>query len=70
MVCHSQELVRTMRAALDEAMTKIPAGQATSAVKAKVAEIILQAAAKGQTSHQGLMGAALDQIHTVISELA
>ena len=69
MVCHSRELVQTMRAALDEVMTKIPADRTTSAVKAKVAEVILQAAARGQTSHQGLMSAALDQIHTIISEL-
>jgi acetyl-CoA acetyltransferase len=69
MARHSWELVQTMRAALDEVVTKIPADRTTSGVKAKVAEVILQAAAKGQTSHQGLMRAALDQIHTIISEL-
>jgi hypothetical protein len=69
MAYYSSGLVRTMRTALDEVMTKIPADQATSAVKAKVAEVILQAAAKGQTSHQGLMSAALGQIETIVSEL-
>jgi hypothetical protein len=69
MMSYSCELVQTMRAALDEVMTKIPADQATSAVKTKVALVILQEAAKGQTSYQGLMSAALDQVHTIISEL-
>jgi N-acetylglucosamine kinase-like BadF-type ATPase len=64
MACYSWELAQTIRAALDEVMTKIPADQATSAVKAKVAVNIFQAAAKGQTSYQSLMRAALDQIDT------
>jgi hypothetical protein len=38
-------------------------------VKAKVAVVIFQAAAKGQTSYQGLTSAALDQIDAIISEL-
>jgi hypothetical protein len=49
-------------------MIKILADEATSAV-AKVAVVIFQAAAKGQTSYQGLMSVALDQIHTILSEL-
>jgi N-acetylglucosamine kinase-like BadF-type ATPase len=69
MACYSWELAQTIRAALDEVVTKIPADKATSAVKAKVAVVIFQAAAKGQTSYQGLISAALDQIHTIISEL-
>jgi hypothetical protein len=68
MACYSWELAQTIRAALDEVMTKIPADEATSAV-AKVAVVIFQAAAKGQTSYQGLMSVALDQIHTILSEL-
>jgi hypothetical protein len=67
---YSAELVQTMRVALDEVMTTIPAHQATSAVKARVAEVILKAAAEGQTSYQGLISAASDQIHTIVSELA
>jgi hypothetical protein len=70
MACYSSELVQTMRAALDEVTTRIPAHQATHAVKTKVAVVILDAAAKGQTSYQDLVSTALDQIHTIISELA
>jgi hypothetical protein len=69
MVHYSSEFVQTMRAALDEVMTKIPAHQVTSAVKARVAEVILQSAAQGQTSYRGLIAAALDQIHVIISEM-
>jgi len=67
---YSVEFVQTMRAALDEVMTKVPADQATTAVKAKVAEVILKAAATGQRSYQGLTGAASDQIPVIISELS
>lgn len=66
---HSPEFVQTMRAALDEVMTKIPAHQATSAVKAKMAEVILKTAGEGQTSFQGLISAASKQIRTIVSEL-
>jgi hypothetical protein len=69
MACYSWELAQTIRAALDEVITKILADQATSAVKAKVAVVTFQAAAKGQTSYQGLISVALDRIHTIISEL-
>jgi hypothetical protein len=55
MACYSWELAQTIRAALDEVMTKIPADEATSAVKAKVAVVIFPAAAKGQTSYQALI---------------
>ena len=66
---HSRELVQTMRAVLDELMTGIPAHQATSAVKAKVAEVILKTAAEGRTSYEGLISVAADQIPSIISEL-
>jgi hypothetical protein len=68
MAHYSWELAQRIRAALDEVMTRIPADKATSAVKAKTAVVILQAAANGQTSYQGLIGAALDQIDAIISE--
>jgi hypothetical protein len=68
MGCYSWELAQTIRAALDEVMTKILANQATSAVKAKVAVVIFEAAAKGQTSYQGLISVVLNQIHAIISE--
>jgi hypothetical protein len=40
----SPELISTMRAALDDVMTHIPVDQATSGIKIRLAEIILQAA--------------------------
>jgi hypothetical protein len=58
-----------MRAALDEAMTKIPVDPATVRIKAHMVELILKAAADGQTSHEGLLAAALDQIQTILSTL-
>ena len=50
MQSYSPELIQTMRAALEEVMTKIPLEQATPGIKAAVAECILKAAANGQTS--------------------
>ena len=69
MPSYSRELVQTMRVALDEVMKKVPPDQVTSAVKARVAELILNAAAAGQTSYQGLITAASQQIHVLISRL-
>jgi hypothetical protein len=69
MPSYSPELVQTMRAALDEVMTRIPAEQATPGVKAYMAELILKAAADGQTSYEGLLMAASAQIQTVLSQL-
>jgi hypothetical protein len=66
---YSPELVQTMRAALDEVMTKIPLEQATPGIKAAVAECILKAAANGQTSYDGLIAAASEQIQTILSML-
>jgi hypothetical protein len=58
-----------MRAALDEVMTRIPVEQATPGVKAYMAELILKAAADGQTSYESLLVAASTQIQTVLSQL-
>jgi hypothetical protein len=69
MPSYSPELIQTMRAALDEVMTKIPVDQATAATKAYMAEFILKAAAEGQTSYDGLLAAASDQIQTIVSML-
>jgi hypothetical protein len=69
MPSYSPELVQTMRAALDEVMTQIPAEQATPGVKAYMAEFILKAAAQGQTTYDGLLAAASEQIQTVLSTL-
>jgi hypothetical protein len=69
MPSYSPELIQTMRAALDKVMTKIPVNQATPRIKAHMAELILKAAADGQTSYQGLLAAASEQIQTVLSVL-
>jgi hypothetical protein len=63
----SPELIQTMRAALEEAMTKVPLEQATPGIKAHLAECILNAAAEGQTSYESLMAAAADQLSTILS---
>src|SRR6516165_4096001 len=69
MQSYSPELIQTMRAALDEVMTKIPLEQATPGIKAAMAECILKAAANGQTSYDGLIAAASEQIQTILSML-
>jgi hypothetical protein len=66
---YSPELLQTMRAVLEEVMTRIPTHQATPAVKAYMAEIILKAAASGQMRYEGLFTAASDQIQKVLSQL-
>jgi hypothetical protein len=50
MPSYSPELIQIMRAALDEVMTKIPVEHATPGIKAHMAELILKAAAEGQTN--------------------
>ena len=63
----SPELVQTMRAALEETMTRVPAEQATAGLKAYLAQCILKAAADGQTSYDGLIAAAAGQLQTILS---
>ena len=67
---YGPELIQTMRAVLDEVMTKIPVEQGTPAIKAHMAEFILKAAAQGQTSYGGLLASASDQIQTIVSMLS
>jgi hypothetical protein len=69
MPSYSPELIQVMRAALDVVMTRIPANQVTPGIKAHMAEFILKAAAEGQTSYEGLLAAASDQIQTILSML-
>ena len=64
---YSPEFVQTMRAALDDVMTQIPIERATPAIKARLAELILKAAAGGETSYAGLLAAASAQVHVVLS---
>jgi hypothetical protein len=65
----SSELVQTMRDALEAVMANVPADQTVFGLKAAVAEYILQAAAHGQTSFDGLVTSASDQVQTIISML-
>jgi hypothetical protein len=66
---YSPELIQTMRAALEEVMTKIPVDQATPGVKAHMAQFILKAAAEGQIGYEGLLASATNQIQTILSML-
>jgi len=69
MPSYTPELIQIMRAALEDVMTKIPADQATPGIKAHVAEVILKAAAEGQTSYEGLLASASAQMQTILSML-
>jgi hypothetical protein len=69
MPSYSPELIQTMRAALDEVITKVPVEQATPGIKAALAEYILRAAAEGQTNYESLVAVASDQIPTILSML-
>ena len=69
MPSYSPELIETMRAALDEVMTKLPPEKATPSIKAYLAECMLKDAAEGQTSYESLMAEASDQISTILSIL-
>ena len=69
MESYGPELIQTMRAVLDEVMTKIPVDQVTPGLKAHMAQVILKAAAEGQTSYDGLLASASNQIQTILSML-
>jgi hypothetical protein len=69
MASYGPELIQIMRAVLEEVMTKIPVEQVTPGLKAHMAQIILKAAAEGQTSYDGLLASASDQIQTILSML-
>lgn len=68
-MAYSSEFVQTMRQALDTVMASVPAHQSVFGLKAAVAECILNAAAHGQTSYDGLVTSASDQIQQIISML-
>jgi hypothetical protein len=70
MASYGPELIQIMRAVLDEVMTKIPMEQVTPGVKAHMAEVILKAAAQGQTSYDALLASASDQIQAILSLLS
>ena len=64
---YSPEFVQIMRAALDDVMTQIPVERATPSIKAHMAEIILKAAAAGESTYDGLLAAASQRIHLILS---
>lgn len=64
------QLIRDMRNALEDVMTRVPAEYGTAAVKVYLAECILKAAARGHTNYNELVSAAADQIQTAISLFA
>jgi hypothetical protein len=66
---YSSELIRTMRQALEAVMASVPPDQSVFGLKAAVAECILKAAAHGQTSYDGLVTSASNQVQTIISML-
>jgi len=61
------QLIQSMRKALEDVMTRIPAEYATLAIKVYLAECILKAAAEGHTNYNELVSAAADQIQTAMS---
>ncbi len=70
MPAFNPELVRLMRMVLEEVMARVPVDQATPGIKAHLAEIILKAAAQGETSHDGLIAAASSQIQAILSMMS
>jgi len=66
---YSSELIQTMRQALETVMANVPAHHSVFGLKAAVAECILKAAAHGQTSYDGLVASASDQVQAIISML-
>ena len=66
---YSSELIQTMRDALDAVMASVPPDQSVFGLKAAVAETILRAAAHGQTSFDGLVSLASDQLQSIIAML-
>jgi hypothetical protein len=61
------ELVRLMRMALEEIMTRVPVEDSTPATKAYLAECILKAAAAGQTSYDSLIAAAAEHMPAALT---
>ena len=70
MATFNPELIGLMRSVLEEVMTRVPAEQATPGIKAHLAEIILKAAAQGETSHDGLIAAASSQIQAILAMMS
>jgi hypothetical protein len=67
---YNSDLIQTMRDALEAVMATVPADQSVIGLKAAVAQCILQAAAHGQTSFDGLVASASEQLQTIVSMLS
>jgi hypothetical protein len=63
------ELTHVMRKALEDTMSSVPVEYSTPAVKARLAECILKAAAEGHTTYNEMVTAAADQIQAILSIL-
>ena len=57
----SRELVSVMKTALEEAVTRIPPDNRTSATKAKMAERIVRTASQGIVQVERLVSVAVDE---------
>ncbi len=66
----SPELIVLMRTVLDDAMLQVPLSISNATTKAFLAESILKAAARGQTSYNELFAAATEQVQTIVSMLS
>ena len=60
-------LLRIMKSAFEEVMTRVPSEYSTIGVKAYLADHILRAAARGQTSYDELVAVTADQIGVIVS---
>ena len=69
MTRYSPQLIQTMRDALDAVMANVPTSHSIPGLKAHLAEVILQTAAQGLTSYDGLVAAASDQVQAIIAML-
>jgi len=63
------ELIALMRIVLDDVMLRVPQDVSNATTKTLLAESILKAAARGQTSYSELLATATDQIQTIVSVL-
>ncbi|WP_083839185.1 hypothetical protein [Bradyrhizobium sp. STM 3809] len=62
-------LIETMRGALETVMTRVPTEYSTATMKAFIAEVILRAAARGETTYAGLVAVGSDQIQEAVKSL-
>jgi hypothetical protein len=66
---YDPQLIHVMRSAFEEVATRLPLQYSTPETKAYLAEHILRAAARGETSYDGFVAAAADQVQDIIKLL-